>query len=64
MRLFYEPSYWLDANVFIQAKNGPYAFDIAPSFWNWLVSMADQGIFKSPTQVYGELANGTDDLAR
>jgi hypothetical protein len=26
----------LDADVFIQAKNGPYAFDIAPGFWQGL----------------------------
>ena len=26
----------LDSNILIQAKNGPYPFDIFPSFWKWL----------------------------
>ena len=28
--------YLLDTNVFIEAKNRYYAFDIAPGFWTWL----------------------------
>ena len=26
----------LDANVFIEAKNRYYAFDIHPGFWAWI----------------------------
>lgn len=26
----------LDANVFIEAKNRYYGFDICPGFWRWL----------------------------
>jgi hypothetical protein len=26
----------LDSNVFIQAKNFYYGFDICPGFWKWL----------------------------
>lgn len=28
--------YLLDANIFIQAKNRHYAFDVVPGFWRWL----------------------------
>ena len=27
------PEYWLDSNIFIEGKKGPYGFDIAPRFW-------------------------------
>jgi predicted nucleic acid-binding protein len=53
----------LDANVFIQAKNGPYAFDLAPGFWNGIVDATDAGIIRSPMSVYAELAQGNDELA-
>ena len=29
-------TYLLDANIFIQAKNLYYNFDICPAFWDWL----------------------------
>ncbi len=28
--------YLFDANVFIEAKNRYYAFDICPGFWEWM----------------------------
>ena len=28
--------YLLDTNVFIEAKNRYYSFDLAPGFWEWL----------------------------
>lgn len=28
--------YFLDANIFIAAKNHHYGFAIAPGFWRWL----------------------------
>jgi predicted nuclease of predicted toxin-antitoxin system len=55
--------YCLDANVFIQAKNGPYGFDIVPAFWNWLDQQASVGVIFSSTMVYEELYEGNDDLA-
>ena len=30
-------AYFLDANVFIAAKNLHYGFDFCPAFWDWLV---------------------------
>ena len=55
--------FWLDTNVFIQAKNGPYGFDILPAFWDWLDESAEDGTLCSSTIVYDELVNGKDDLA-
>jgi hypothetical protein len=55
--------YWLDANVFIQAKNGPYGFRLVPQFWIFLSEQLEQGTVKSPKMVYDELVDGKDDLA-
>ena len=56
--------FWLDSNTFIQAKNGPYGFDIAPGFWKVLDEQSDQGIIASSTLVYKELVEkSTDELA-
>jgi hypothetical protein len=62
--LFHDPCYWLDCNVFVQAKNGPYGFDIAPGFWRWLERQAKDGIVRSPINVYTELQVGSDPLSR
>jgi len=55
--------YYLDADVFIQAKNGPYSMDIVPSFWRLLDEQAEAGVICSSTTVYAELAAGDDELA-
>lgn len=57
------PEYWIDTNVFIQAKNGPYAFDIAPGFWALLDEMTAEGRIASSTLVRDELLVGMDELA-
>lgn len=56
--------YCLDANVFIQAKNGPYAFDILPRFWSWLDEMIAAQVICSSSMVLRELTEGDDELAR
>lgn len=55
--------YLFDANVFIEAKNRYYAFDICPGFWDWMdhVAKADAG---SVVPVCDELRKGKDDLAK
>jgi Domain of unknown function (DUF4411) len=55
--------YLFDANVFIQAKNWHYAFDICPGFWDWMdhVTKADVG---SVVPVCDELRKGRDELAQ
>jgi len=46
----------LDTNIFIEAMEGAYSFDIAPGFWNWL-------LFKG-TRRYKDIQNGVPhDLA-
>lgn len=55
--------YLFDANVFIEAKNRYYAFDICPGFWDWMdhVAKADAG---SVVPICDELRKGTDELAK
>lgn len=55
--------YLLDANVFIEAKNRYYAFDLAPGFWDWLEADADAGVIGSIEEVNDELVAGADELA-
>ena len=55
------PDYWLDANVFIEAKNGPYGFDIAPGFWRILDEKTQTGQISSSRMVYDELVGGKED---
>ncbi len=55
--------YLLDANVFIQAKNLHYGFDICPGFWDWLVERDRAGSVASIEKVADELRAGGDDLA-
>ncbi|CAM3170820.1 DUF4411 domain-containing protein [Actinomyces slackii] len=56
-------TYLLDANVFIQAKNSYYSFDLAPGFWEWLEHVEATGQACSVQAVYRELVAGGDDLA-
>lgn len=53
----------LDTNVLIQAKNGPYGFDIVPGFWNWLDEAVQKNIVYSTISVYDEITEGNDELA-
>jgi len=56
--------YCLDTNVLIQAKNGPYGFDIAPSFWELIDQKIEEKIISTSILVYKELTDGTDELAK
>jgi hypothetical protein len=53
----------LDANVFIEAKNRYYSFDLVPAFWTWLEEQAEAGEIASTDMIYDELKDGGDDLA-
>lgn len=53
----------LDANVFIEAKNRYYGFDLAPGFWDWLDAAAEVGAIGSVRAVRDELIRGSDQLA-
>jgi predicted nucleic acid-binding protein len=52
----------LDANVFIEAKNRYYGFDICPGFWDWMDQVFDEDV-KSVRPVWQELMSGDDELA-
>jgi hypothetical protein len=56
------PVYLLDSNVFIEAKNRYYAFDIVPGFWQALIEHAKTGQIQSIDRVKAELDRGEDDL--
>jgi len=47
--------YILDADVFIAAHRGYYAFDIAPGFWNSLLQHAAKHEILSICQVFDDL---------
>lgn len=53
----------LDANVFIEAKNRYYGFDLVPAFWTWIEGQAESGEIASTDMIYDELKDGGDDLA-
>lgn len=52
----------LDANVFIEAKNRYYAFDICPGFWTWMDHIVASGNVQTITKVRDELIDGNDEL--
>src|SRR3990167_9508965 len=53
----------LDANVFIEAKNKYYAFDIATGFWDWLDQSVANGDVATIIPIFKELEKGNDELA-
>lgn len=55
--------YLIDSNIFIEAKNFYYAFDICPGFWEWMDMAVANDDVRSITKVYDELADGGDELA-
>jgi hypothetical protein len=55
--------YVLDANVFIEAKNRYYRFDLCPGFWAALVVQHEGGRVCSIDKVFDELANEGDRLS-
>ncbi len=55
--------YFLDANVFIQAKNLHYGFDFCPAFWDWLEIANGKGVVFSIEKVKEELLQIDDELA-
>lgn len=55
-------AYVLDSNVFIEAKNRYYAFDICPGFWDWLHAAHESGQVFSIEAVKQELTSRDDEL--
>lgn len=48
-------SYWIDANVLIEASNGLYSFDLAPPFWSFLDAQVFLGRIRSSIRIYAEI---------
>ena len=56
--------YLLDANVFIEAKNKYYAFDLCPGFWEWLITPNNVMVrVASIDKVKEEILEKEDELA-
>lgn len=53
--------YVLDTNVFIDAANAYYAFDLAPGYWDFLVQLFDSHHALSIKYVYEEIDSASDD---
>lgn len=47
--------YLLDTNVFIQASNREYGFDVCPGFWDWLIEKNQSGLVASIRKVAEEI---------
>ncbi|MFA5396733.1 MAG: DUF4411 family protein [Methanogenium sp.] len=55
--------YLLDSNVFIEAKDRYYSFDIAEGFWDWLELFMEEQSFLTIREVRKELSDSKDLLA-
>jgi len=56
--------YLLDANVVIDANRDYYPIVRVPEFWEWLVHNGTNGHVKIPLEVYEEIKDGKDNLAK
>lgn len=56
-------AYLLDSDTFITAKNGPYAFELCPGFWEWLDESMQSGAVASVQAVLDELTVRDDELS-
>ena len=54
-------AHFLDADVFIRAKNLHYGFDFCPAFWDWLIRQNQAGDVYSIERVGDELLAGVED---
>jgi hypothetical protein len=55
--------YLLGSDVFIQAKNRHYAFDIVPAWWDWLARTHQEGKVLTVDACRNEVLAGADELA-
>lgn len=53
--------YLVESNVFIEAKNRYYAFDIVPAFWSWMDKVVAENV-RTITLVRDELIVKDDEL--
>jgi predicted nucleic acid-binding protein len=55
--------YLLDANVFIEAHQQHYAFEVVPAFWDWLDQACTDSRVASVRKVFEELTGRDDELS-
>jgi len=55
--------YLIDSDVFIDAKNRHYGFDIVPAFWTWIEQQHRAGRVYTVQRVADEVLAGGDELA-
>lgn len=55
--------YLIDSDVFIQAKNRHYSFEVCPGFWAWIEQAHSAGDVHCVARVGKELRDGNDRLA-
>ena len=61
------PIHWIDSSVFIEAKNGPYRFNVVGMFWAFLDTQIAAGTIRCPKLVYDEIVGNEaakDELAK
>jgi hypothetical protein len=56
--------YLLDASALITAHNTYYGRHRVPEFWSWVRHHGATGSLKMPDEVFAEVRDGTDDLAK
>lgn len=56
-------NYILDTNIFIEAYQRYYSFDICPGFWDWLERKHEEGSVFSIKEVYDELLRKEDEVS-
>ena len=54
----------LDANVLIDANRDYYSIERVPEFWEWLVHQGQSDSVKVPLEIYEEIKDGNDELAK
>jgi hypothetical protein len=55
------PSYIVDSDVFISAKNAYYGFEICPGFWDSLIDHHQSGLVNSLDRIRDELLAGNEE---
>lgn len=55
--------YILDTNIFVSAHRNTYPFDLAPTFWDFLLKLFESGKVALVDQVYSEIIYNADELA-
>ena len=56
-------AFLLDSNVFIEAKQRYYPFDVCPAFWDWLIAAHEAEVVFSIGKVYDEIVGSGDELS-